>query len=80
MIGDEPINCCPTSTSAAKPNLKCVIFINRRLSSNNTFKIFKILKVSDLYQFYLEKFLYMYYADILSSSFDNCFFKTAQHS
>jgi len=35
----------------------------------------KILKVSDLYQVNLEKFMHKYNADILPSSFDNLFSK-----
>jgi len=35
----------------------------------------KILKVSDLYQVKLEKFMHKYNADILPSSFDNVFSK-----
>jgi len=53
--------------------LKYMTFSKRTLSANNIFKLLKILKVSDLYQLNLEKFMYKYNADILPSSFD-CFF------
>jgi len=37
------------------------------------FKLLKILKVSDLYQLNLGKFMYKYNGDILPFSFDNFF-------
>ena len=46
----------------------------RTSNANNTFKLLKILKVSDLYQLNLEEFMYKYNADILPS-FDNFFSK-----
>ena len=53
--------------------LKYLSFSKRISSANNIFKLLKILKVSDLYQLNLEKFMYKYNADILPSSFDNFF-------
>ena len=38
--------------------LKCMTFSKRTSSANNIFKLLKILKVSDLYQINLEKFMY----------------------
>jgi len=55
--------------------LKYLAFSKRTSSANNIFKLLKILKVSDLYQLYLEKFMYKYNVDILPSSFDNFFSK-----
>jgi len=55
--------------------VKYMTFSNRTLSASNIFKLLKILKVSDLYQLNLEKFMYKYNADILLSSFDNFFSK-----
>ena len=55
--------------------LKYMNFSKRTSSGNNIFKILKILKVSDLYQLNLEKFMYEYNADILPSSFNNFFSK-----
>ena len=55
--------------------VKYMTFSNRTSSASNIFKLLKILKVSDLYQLYLEKFMYKYNADILPSSFDNFFSK-----
>jgi len=48
-------------------------FSKRTSSANNIFKLLKILKVSDLYQLNLKKFMYKYNANILPSSFDNFF-------
>jgi len=48
-------------------------FSKRTSSAKNIFKLLKILKVSDLYQLNLEKFMYKYNADILPSSFNNFF-------
>ena len=53
--------------------VKYMTFSNRTSSTSNIFKLLKILKVSDLYQLNLEKFMYKYNADILPSSFDNFF-------
>jgi len=53
--------------------LKYKTFSNRTSSTNNIFKILKILKVSALYQLNLEKLMYKYNADILPSSVDNFF-------
>ena len=55
--------------------LKYLTFSKRTSSANNIFKLLKILKVFDLYQLNLEKFIYKYNADILPSSFDNFFSK-----
>jgi len=55
--------------------MKYMTFSNRTSSASNIFKLLKILKVSDLYQLNLEKFMYKYNADILPSSFDNFFTK-----
>ena len=55
--------------------MKYMTFINRTSSASNIFILLKILKVSDLYQLNLEKFMYKYNADILPSSFDNFFSK-----
>ena len=54
--------------------LKYMTFSKRTSSVNNIFKLLKILKVSDLYQFNLEKFMYKYNADI-PPSFNNFFSK-----
>jgi len=54
---------------------KYMTFSNGMSSASNIFKLLKILKVSDLYQLNLEKFMYKYKADILPSSFDNFFSK-----
>ena len=54
---------------------KYMTFSKRTSSANNIFKLLKILKVSDLYQLNLEKFMYKYNADILPSSFNNFFSK-----
>ena len=51
--------------------LKYMTFSKRTSSANNIFKLLKILKVYDLYQLNLEKFMYTYDADILPSSFNN---------
>ena len=40
-------------------------FSSRTSSTNNIFQLLNILKVSDLYQLNLEKFMYKYNADIL---------------
>ena len=50
-------------------------FRNRTSSANNFFKLLNILKVSDLYQPHLNKFMYKHNADNLPSSFDNVFTK-----
>ena len=55
--------------------LKYMTFSKRTSSANNIFKLLKILKVSDLYQLNLEKFMYKYNAYILPSSFNNFFSK-----
>jgi len=55
--------------------VKYMTFSNRTSSTSNIFKLLKILKVSDLYQLNLEKFMYKYNADILPFSFDNFFSK-----
>jgi len=55
--------------------VKYMTFSNRTSSASNIFKLLKILKLSDLYQHNLEKFMYKYNADILHSSFDNFFSK-----
>jgi len=55
--------------------LKYLTFSKRTSSANNIFKLLKILKVSNLYQLHLEKFMYKYNAAILPSSFDNFFSK-----
>ena len=55
--------------------LKYMTFSKRTSSANDIFKLLKILKVSDLYQLNLEKFMYKYNADILPSSFNNLFSK-----
>ena len=55
--------------------LKHMTFSKRTSSANNIFKLLKILKVSDLCQLNLEKFMYKYNADILPSSFYNFFSK-----
>ena len=54
---------------------KYMTFSNRTSSASNIFKLLELLKVSDLYQLNLEKFIYKYNADILLSSFDNFFSK-----
>ena len=53
--------------------LKYMTFGKKTSSANNIFKLLKILKVSDLYQLNLKKFMYKYNANILPSSFDNFF-------
>jgi len=55
--------------------LKYMTFSRRTSSANSIFKLLKILKVSDLYELNLEKFMYKYNADILPSSFNNFFSK-----
>ena len=55
--------------------LKYMTFSKRTSSANNIFKLLRFLKVSDLYQFNLEKFMYKFNADILLSSFGNFFSK-----
>jgi len=55
--------------------LKYMTFSKRTSSANNIFKLLRFLKVSDLYQFNLEKFMYKFNADILPSSFGNFFSK-----
>ena len=55
--------------------VKYMTFSNRTPSASNIFKLLELLKVSDLYQLNLEKFIYKYNADILLSSFDNFFSK-----
>jgi len=55
--------------------MKYMTFSDRTSSASNIFKLLKILKVSDLYQLNLEKFMYKYNVDILLSSFDNFFSK-----
>jgi len=55
--------------------LKYMAISNRTSSASNLFKLFKILKVSDLHQLNVEKFMYKYNADILPPSFDNFFSK-----
>ena len=55
--------------------LKYMTFSKRTSSANNIFKLLRILKVSDLYQLNLEKFMYKYNAGILPSSIDNIFSK-----
>ena len=55
--------------------LKYMTFSKRTSSANNIFKLLNILKVSDLYQLNLEKFMYKYNSDILPSSFNNFFSK-----
>ena len=57
------------------PIVKYMTFRNRTSSASNIFKLLNIIKVSDLYQLNLEKFMYKYNADILPSSFDNFFSK-----
>jgi len=56
--------------------VKYMTFSNRTSSASNIFKLLKILKVSDLYQLNLEKFMYKYNADILPllliTFFQNC--------
>jgi len=59
--------------------LKDLTFSNRRSSANNKFKLLRILKISDLYQLDLEKFMYKHNVSILPSSFDNYFFRTTLH-
>ena len=49
--------------------VKYMTFSNRTSSASNIFKLLKILKVSDLYQLKLEKFMYKYSADILPALF-----------
>jgi len=55
--------------------VKYMTFSNRTPSASNIFKLHKNLKVSDLYQLNLEKFMHKYNVDILPSSFDNFFSK-----
>jgi len=55
--------------------VKYKTFSNRTSSASNILKLLKILKVSDLHQLDLEKFVYKYNDDILPSSFDNVFSK-----
>jgi len=55
--------------------LKYMTFSKRTSSTNNIFKLLKILKVSDLCQLNLENFMYKNNADILPSSFNNFFSK-----
>jgi len=55
--------------------LKYITFSNRTSSASNIFNLLKILKVFDLYQLNLKKFMYKYNAHILPSSFDNSFSK-----
>jgi len=55
--------------------VKYMTFSNRTSSASNIFKLLKIIKVSDLHQLNLVKFMYKYNADILPSSFDNFFSK-----
>jgi len=55
--------------------LKYMTFSKRTSSANNIFKLLKILKVSDMYQLNLKKFMYKYNADILPSPFNNFFSK-----
>jgi len=57
------------------PIVKYMTFRNRTSSASNIFKLLNIIKVSNLYQLNLEKFMYKYNADILPSSFDNFFSK-----
>jgi len=55
--------------------VKDMNFSNRTSSASNIFNLLKILKVSDLYQLNLEKFMYKYNAVIQPSSCDNFFSK-----
>jgi len=55
--------------------LKYMTFSKRTSSANNIFKLLKILKVSDLHQLSLAKFVYKYNAYIIPSSLDNIFSK-----
>jgi len=55
--------------------LKYMTFSKRTSSASNIFKLLKILKVFDLYQLHLEKFMHKYNADILPSYFNNFFSK-----
>jgi len=50
--------------------LKYMTFTNRKSSGDNIFKLLKILKVSDLYQLNLTKFMYKHNVNILPCSFD----------
>ena len=49
--------------------VKYMTFSKTTSSTNNIFKLLKILKVSDLYHLNLEKFMYKYNADILPTLF-----------